>query len=277
VVIGALLRSYQGVLAAESGHVFVHEAGAVELGGHKVLAVPEEAGKLSAESIRREVRAYREDENRDHMVMPGMVYLSQPTEYGTLYSRAELTAISRVCRENGLCLFADGARLAYALAAPENDVTLRDLAALTDVFSIGGTKCGALFGEAVVLPEKGRIPHFFSIIKQHGALLAKGRLLGVQFGALFADGLYARIGVSAVRSARRIQEKLAERGYELPVPSPTNQIFAILEDGALKRLGESVEYGFIRKTDATHTLIRFATAWSTTEEQTQELLRLLDR
>jgi len=276
VVIDALLRPYQGVVAAETGHVSVHEAGAVEFGGHKVLTVPQEAGKLSARSVRRAIRAYREDGNRDHMVMPGMVYLSQPTEYGTLYSRAELAEISGVCRENGLFLYADGARLAYALAAPENDVTLRDLAALTDVFYIGGTKCGALFGEAVVLPRRRLIPHFFSIIKQHGALLAKGRLLGVQFGALFGDGLYGRIGAPAVRSARRIQEKLAERGYVTPVLSQTNQVFAVLEDGALARLGERAEYGFMEKTDETHAMIRFAASWSTTEEQTLALLRLLD-
>jgi len=277
VVIDALLRSYQGVVAADTGHVFVHEAGAIEYGGHKVLAIPQENGKLRAESIRREICAYRADDNREHMVMPGMVYLSQPTEYGTLYSRAELAEISGVCRENGLYLYVDGARLAYALAAPDNDVTLRDLAALTDVFYIGGTKCGALFGEAVVIPRRGLIPHLFSIVKQHGALLAKGRLLGVQFGALFEDGLYGRIGAPAVRSARLIQEKLAEQGYEVPFRSPTNQVFAIFEDSALKQLGERVEYGFIKKTDETHTMIRFAAAWSTTEEQTQALLRLLER
>jgi len=277
VVIDALLSSYQGVIAAETGHVFVHEAGAIEYGGHKVLCVPQEAGKLSAEGVQREIRAYREDANREHMVMPGMVYLSQPTEYGTLYSLAELTEISTVCHENGLYLYIDGARLAYALAAPENDVTLRDLAALSDAFYIGGTKCGALFGEALVLPKKNLIPHFFSMMKQHGALLAKGRLLGVQFGAMFEDGLYERIGVPAVCSARRIQEKLEECGYRIPFRSFTNQIFVVLEDRMLQQLGARVEYGFMEKTDETHTMIRLATAWSTTEEQTQALLCLLDR
>ena len=276
VVIDALLRSYQGVVAAESGHVAVHEAGAIEFGGHKVLPVPQKAGKLSADGVRQAVSAYREDANRDHMVMPGMVYLSQPTEYGTLYSRAELKEISGVCRENGLWLYVDGARLAYALAAPENDVTLRDLAALTDVFYIGGTKCGALFGEAVVIPKRDLIPHFFSIIKQHGALLAKGRLLGVQFGALFEDGLYGRVGLPAIRSARSIREQLVRMGYELPFPSPTNQIFVVLDDGALERLGKNVEYGFMEKTDGTRTMIRLAAAWSTTEDQTRALLTVLE-
>jgi len=275
VVIDSLLQSYQGVLAAETGHVFVHEAGAIELGGHKVMTVPTENGKISAENILRAVRSYQDDANRDHMVMPGMVYLSQPTEYGTLYSRDELAKISGVCRDNGLYLYVDGARLAYALAAPENDVTLRDLAALTDVFYIGGTKCGALFGEAVVIPKKGLIPHFFSIIKQHGALLAKGRLLGVQFDALFQDGLYEHIGDPAIKNARLIREKLIERGCEMPIDSPTNQIFVVLEDSALEKLAQKVEYGFMEKTDETHTMIRFASAWSTTDEKTQALLRLL--
>lgn len=193
-VIDALLRSYEGVIAADTGHISVHEAGAIEFGGHKVLTLPQENGKITASQIRALLDQYEDDANRDHTVMPGMVYLSQPTEYGTLYSKKELAAISALCREKRLPLYIDGARLAYALACPENDVTLRDLAALCDIFYIGGTKCGALLGEAVVIPQPGLIPHFFTIIKQHGALLAKGRLLGIQFDTLFTDGLYERIG-----------------------------------------------------------------------------------
>lgn len=174
-VIDALLRSYEGVIAADTGHISVHEAGAIEFGGHKVLTLPQENGKITASQIRALLDQYEDDANRDHTVMPGMVYLSQPTEYGTLYSKKELAAISALCREKRLPLYIDGARLAYALACPENDVTLRDLAALCDIFYIGGTKCGALLGEAVVIPQPGLIPHFFTIIKQHGALLAKGR------------------------------------------------------------------------------------------------------
>ena len=189
-VIDALLRSYEGVIAADTGHISVHEAGAIEFGGHKVLTLPQENGKITASQIRALLDQYEDDANRDHTVMPGMVYLSQPTEYGTLYSKKELAAISALCREKRLPLYIDGARLAYALACPENDVTLRDLAALCDIFYIGGTKCGALLGEAVVIPQPGLIPHFFTIIKQHGALLAKGRLLGIQFDTLFTDGLY---------------------------------------------------------------------------------------
>ena len=176
-VIDGLLQSYQGVIAAETGHIGVHEAGAIEFGGHKVLTLPHKNGKINAEQIEKLLCDYANDANRDHMVMPGMAYLSQPTEYGTLYSRAELTQISSVCRAHRMPLYVDGARLAYALACPENDVSLADLAALCDAFYIGGTKCGALFGEAVVLPRPGLIPHFFTIIKQHGALLAKGCLL----------------------------------------------------------------------------------------------------
>ncbi len=176
------------MIAADTGHISVHEAGAIEFGGHKVLTLPQENGKITASQIRVLLDQYEDDANRDHTVMPGMVYLSQPTEYGTLYSKKELTAISALCREKRLPLYIDGARLAYALACPENDVTLRDLAALCDIFYIGGTKCGALLGEAVVIPQPGLIPHFFTIIKQHGALLAKGRLLGIQFDTLLPMG-----------------------------------------------------------------------------------------
>lgn len=193
--------------------------GAIEFGGHKVLTLPQENGKITASQIRALLDQYEDDANRDHTVMPGMVYLSQPTEYGTLYSKKELAAISALCREKRLPLYIDGARLAYALACPENDVTLRDLAALCDIFYIGGTKCGALLGEAVVIPQPGLIPHFFTIIKQHGALLAKGRLLGIQFDTLFTDGLYERIGADAVRYADAIRRAMAENGYSPCFPS----------------------------------------------------------
>ena len=188
-VIDALLCSYQGVIAAETGHISTHESGAIEHSGHKVLALPGENGKLSAETVRACLDTYRLDENRDHTVMPGMVYISQPTEYGTLYSLAELEALNGVCRAAGIPLYLDGARLASALACPENDAHLPDLARLCDAFYIGGTKCGALFGEAVVFPKKNTVPHFFTIVKQHGALLAKGRIAWMQFDALFTDGL----------------------------------------------------------------------------------------
>ncbi len=276
VVIDGLLRPWQGVVAADSGHIATHEAGAIERGGHKVLALPAADGKISAGAIERLVRDYEADENRDHLVMPGMIYLSQPTELGTLYSLRELREISAVCRSGGLALYVDGARLAYALATPENDVSLRDLAALCDAFYIGGTKCGLLFGEAVVLPKKGAISHFFSLIKQHGALLAKGRVLGVQFDALFRDGLYGRIGVPAIESAARIREKLARCGFTLPVDSPTNQIFFLADRALEAELSGRVEYGFMEQYDEDRVLLRFATSWATTAAQTDALLQLLD-
>lgn len=248
-VIDALLRSYEGVIAADTGHISVHEAGAIEFGGHKVLTLPQENGKITASQIRALLDQYEDDANRDHTVMPGMVYLSQPTEYGTLYSKKELAAISALCREKRLPLYIDGARLAYALACPENDVTLRDLAALCDIFYIGGTKCGAL--------------------------LAKGRLLGIQFDTLFTDGLYERIGKDAVRYADAIRRAMAENGYLPCFPSPTNQSFCIVSEQQRKELAERVDFSVWEQYDETHSIIRFATSWATREEGVNALCRIL--
>ena len=275
-VIDALLKSYQGVVAAETGHIATHESGAIEFGGHKVLTLPQKDGKIRAAQIEKMVKDFYDDANYEHMVMPGMVYISQPTEYGTLYSKEELTEISKVCRANHLPLYVDGARLAYALASPENDVTLSDLAELCDAFYIGGTKCGALFGEAVVIPQKGLIPHFFTIIKQHGALLAKGRIAGIQFDELFTDRLYERIGKPAIDAAEQIKEALKKFGYKLALDTPTNQIFCIVSNEVMKKIAQDVEFGFWEKYDETHSVIRFATSWATTMEDTQKLIRLLD-
>ena len=274
-VIDALLRSYQGVVAADTGHISVHEAGAIEFGGHKVLTLPHRNGKISAEQIASLLRVYEEDVNHDHTVMPGMVYLSQPTEYGTLYSREELSAISALCREKHLPLYVDGARLAYALACPENDVTLKDMAELCDIFYIGGTKCGALLGEAVVIPQPGLIPHFFTIIKQHGALLAKGRLLGLQFDTLFTDGLYQRIGEAALRAAEDIRTALRANGYQLCFASPTNQTFCLVDREQMEKLREYVDFSQWEVYDETHTIIRFATSWATKDEDVCTLCRIL--
>ena len=276
-VIDALLQSYQGVIAADTGHVSMHEAGAIEHSGHKVLTLPHELGKLSAEEIRAYLKIFWSDENHEHMVMPGMVYISQPTEYGTLYSKKELEDISSVCREYKIPLYVDGARLAYALASPKNDVSLQDLAGLCDVFYIGGTKCGALFGEAVVIPKAGRIPHFFTIIKQHGALLAKGRILGIQFDVLFTEHLYEQIGKTAIALAAKIQDTIKTAGIPLYLESPTNQVFCIMENARLEALGNEVEYSFWEKADETHTVIRFATSWATQEENVEKLCELLRR
>ena len=274
-VIDALLRSYEGVIAADTGHISVHEAGAIEFGGHKVLTLPQENGKITASQIRALLDQYEDDANRDHTVMPGMVYLSQPTEYGTLYSKKELAAISALCREKRLPLYIDGARLAYALACPENDVTLRDLAALCDIFYIGGTKCGALLGEAVVIPQPGLIPHFFTIIKQHGALLAKGRLLGIQFDTLFTEGLYEKISRNAIETADRIRAALREKGYRLFCENPTNQIFVVLENEKIKELEQQVAMGFTERFDDTHTVMRICTSWATRSEDVDALIALL--
>ena len=274
-VIDALLHSYQGVIAAVSGHISTHEAGAIEAGGHKVITLPHDSGKLDAEEIRHCIHSYWQDENHEHTVMPGMVYLSQPTEFGTLYTLEELEQISNVCRENRIPLYLDGARLAYALACPENDVTLPDLAKLCDVFYIGGTKCGALFGEAVVIPEQGYIPFFFTTIKQHGALLAKGRITGIQFETLFSDGLYLEIGRNAIQAAERIRAALTQKGYEFAFRTPSNQLFIILEKEQAARLSEKVEMGFWENIDEHHLIMRIATSWATQKEDVDRLIELL--
>ena len=275
VVIDALLRPYEGVVASSCGHVNTHEAGAIESTGHKVLTVPHKNGKLDADDLREYIETFYADESHNHMVFPGMVYISHPSEYGTLYTKAELEAIRAVCDEHKLPLFIDGARLGYALASPANDVSMKDLARLADVFYIGGTKCGALLGEAVVIPNPDFIPHFFTTIKQHGALLAKGRVAGIQFETLFTDGLYEKIGIPAIRNARKIQDALRASGYELLFESPTNQIFVVLENTQMAELAKSVAFSFWEKKDDTHTVVRFATSWATRDEDADELVRLL--
>jgi threonine aldolase len=274
-VIDALLRPYQGAIATESGHINVHESGAIELGGHKVLALAQENGKLTAQAVERCAQGYWQDDNREHMVMPGLVYLSQPTEYGTLYSLSELEAIRAVCDRYALPLYLDGARLAYALGGPENDVTLADLARLCDAFYIGGTKCGALFGEAVVFPQHDRVPHFFTIVKQHGALLAKGRIAGLQFDTLFTDGLYERLGRHAVAAADRLRAALRENGYELAFPAPTNQIFLVLDEAQREALSRRVEMSFWDNRADGRTVVRLATSWATAPEDMDALIALL--
>lgn len=266
-VIDSVLKSYQGVVAADSGHVSVHEAGAIEFGGHKVLTIQNKDGKIDGHDLDKYCENFYNDGNHDHMVMPGMVYISQPTEYGTLYSLKELTLISEVCKKYKMPLYVDGARLAYALACDENDVTLKDLARLCDVFYIGGTKCGALFGEAVVIPKKETIPHFFTIIKQHGALLAKGRILGIQFDELFADDLYMNIGKTAIVSANKLRQLFIEKGFRLTFENPTNQVFVVLENSVMSKISEFSEFSFWESFDENHTIVRFATSFATTEEE----------
>lgn len=228
-VIDGLLARHEGVLGAETAHINVHEAGAIEASGHKVLTLPQHEGKLCAEEVEAYIADFYRDETYEHMVAPGMVYISHPTEYGTLYSLSELEALSRVCRKANIPLYMDGARLGYGLAAPGTDVTLQDIARLCDVFYIGGTKVGALFGEAVVAPHTERLPHFFPLIKQHGALLAKGRLLGIQFETLFTDGLYLEMGKHAVRLAQKLKQGLSKKGINfIWIRQPTSSLSACL-------------------------------------------------
>ncbi|MGI5057283.1 threonine aldolase family protein [Treponema socranskii] len=274
-VIDAFLRPYEGVIAADTGHIAVHEAGAIESGGHKVLTLAGEAGKLSAETLKRYLYDFYADENRAHAVQPGMIYISQPTECGTLYSKKELSDIAVLCREYALAFYIDGARLAYALSSPKNDVTLSDLAAVSDAFYIGGTKCGALFGEALVIPDKNRLPCFVTTIKQHGALLAKGRLLGIQFETLFKDDLYFRIGEKAIQAADKIRSFLDTHGFRQYFASPTNQIFIVLKNENYALLSKKIGLSFWETADEAHTVARIATSWATTDEQVERLLKVL--
>ncbi len=274
-VIDAALRAHQGVICADTGHINVHETGAVESCGHKVLALPGEDGKITAKQVRR-VCEEHDSLGRDHMVQPGMVYISSPTELGTVYHADELKALHEVCREYGLYLFLDGARLGYGLTASDNDLTLPLLAEYTDVFYIGGTKVGALFGEAVVISSEFLKKDFRYIMKQKGGLLAKGRLLGIQFDTLFTDGLYFRIAARANAYAERIREAMGRRGYPFLAPNHTNQIFVEMPDRDLERLGESFVYSYDRRVDETHSCVRFCTSWATKEENVEALIRAIE-
>ena len=270
VVLSSILKPWEGVVAAQTGHIHVHEAGAPEALGAKVLALPEHEGKLDPEEVRALASALLKDENVEHMVYPGAVYISHPTEWGTLYTRAELTALAAVCRDFGMGLYLDGARLAYGLMARETDVDLPLIASVCDAFYIGGTKCGALCGEAVVFPRQTPA-HFVNFIKKHGALMAKGRLCGVQFDALFTDGLYYEIGRRGVETAEALKTILAKHGIPCFMDTPTNQQFAILENERYNAIREKVPVGFWSNPDQAHTIVRFATAWYTTDEYLAEL------
>lgn len=270
-VIAAALRPHQGVISAESGHIHVHETGAVEATGHKILSLPSSNGKLTAQQIENCVVAHYADSSFEHIVQPKMVYISNPTELGTIYSKAELTAISEVCKKQDLYLFMDGARLGYGLTAQGNDLTMADIARLCDVFYIGGTKVGALFGEAVVFSNPALSQDFRYLIKQRGGMLAKGRLLGVQFSALLEDGLYFEISKNANRLADKIRETLDSLGYTYLVPGVTNQIFPILPDKLLDKLKKEFTFSEQERVDEYHRAIRFCTSWATTEENVNSL------
>lgn len=274
-VISACLRPHQGVLSANTGHINVHETGSIESYGHKVLALPSDNGKLSAKQVRDAVLLHREDPSFEHMVQPAMVYISHPTEVGTSYTKAELTALSETCKELGLYLFMDGARLAYGLAASDSDLDLPTIAKLCDVFYIGGTKCGALMGEAVVITNPDIKKDFRYIIKQKGGMLAKGRLLGLQFIGLFENGLYEEVGKHAIRLADKLRAGIKEMHIPLYQENTTNQIFVILEDAVVEKLSKDFSFSYIERTDATHSVMRICTSWATTEEQVDALLYAL--
>lgn len=271
IIDGILLR-HEGVLAAKSGHIAVHEAGAIEASGHKVLTLPHRDGKVRAEDVDSYIKDFYADATYPHMVAPGMLYISQPTEYGTIYSHAELRALSDTCHRHNIPLYIDGARMSYALAAEGADFTLRDIAGCADAFYIGGTKAGALFGEAVVITNNTLCRNLFPLVKQHGALLAKGRLLGVQFGTLFRDSLYERIGRHAVGLAIELREGFRSAGYEVVIESPTNQQFFRLPNEVIDRLHQVATFDYWGARGTTESIVRFVTSWESSKEDIERLL-----
>lgn len=276
-VISAALRPYQGVIAASTGHINTHETGAIESYGHKVLPVPSDDGKISAQDVRRVYESHWGDVTHEHIVQPGMVYISQPTENGTLYSKAELTDLWNTCRDCGLFFFIDGARLGYGLMSEACDVTLAELARLCDVFYIGGTKQGLLFGEAVVISHPALKRDFRYLMKQHGGMLAKGRLLGVQFCAILEDGLYFDLARQADQQAMKIRWAFTDRGYPMLFDSYTNQQYPILPDDVLKELEKEFAFSFWCKVDENHTAVRVCTSWATEDSAVEALIAALDR
>lgn len=274
-VISAMLRPYEGVVSADTGHINCHEAGAIEYTGHKVLTLPGKEGKLEADELEKYLFGFFDDANREHMVYPGMVYISHPTEYGTLYSLSELEAISGVCRRYSLPLYLDGARIGYGIMSDGTDVTLPDVARLCDAFYIGGTKVGALCGEAAIFPKNNAPAHFYTSVKQHGALLAKGRLLGVQFDTLFTDDLYFEISRHAILMANKMRDIFREKGYEFFIETVTNQIFIVLTNEKMEALSKEVRFDFWERRGDAHTVVRFASSWSTTEKDVLRLAEIL--
>lgn len=276
IVISSLLKSYEGVITADTGHVSIHEAGAIEYHGHKVLTLNHHNGKIDADLLKEYIDNFNNDENREHMVFPGMVYISYPTENGTLYSKNELEKIYKICKENNLYLYIDGARLGYGLMSNNCDLTIEDLPSLCDVFYIGGTKVGALCGEALIFKKDVTPKHFNTIIKQHGALMSKGRLLGIQFDALFTDNLYFDISKNAIDKANKLRSLLRKKEFRFAWESPTNQQFVILENSYMTKLSEKVDFSFWERYNANHTVVRFATSWSTTDDDINKLKQIFD-
>lgn len=275
IVIDALLRDFEGVIAADTGHISVHEAGAIEATGHKVLTLPSHDAKLDPREIEEYIETFKNDMNMEHMVFPGMVYITYPTEYGTLYSKQELEELYAVCQKHNLPLYIDGARLGYGLVSEQADLTIQELAQLCDVFYIGGTKVGALCGEAVVFTHHNEPAHFTTIIKRHGALLAKGRLTGVQFLELFKDGLYFEISKHAVDLSMKLKRGFLAKGYQLFYDSYTNQQFFIMKNEEIEKLSQKVNFARWEKYDDNHSIARFVTNWATKEENVDALLEMI--
>ncbi|EHJ56546.1 hypothetical protein HMPREF9318_01084 [Streptococcus urinalis FB127-CNA-2] len=275
LVIDSLLKSYEGVVSAETGHVATHEAGAIEFSGHKVITLPQEEGKINSHDLQSLLIDFYNDGNHEHMVFPGMVYISHPTEYGSLYTKKELEDLAGVCREYNIPLYLDSARLGYALGVEESDVTLEVIAELCDVFYIGGTKIGALAGEAIVYTKENKPAHFAAIMKQHGALAAKSRLFSVQFDRFFTDDLYVTVGKQTIEHAKRLKAILKAKNYSFFYESPTNQQFIIVKNTELDHLKSFLAYSFWEKYDDQHTVIRLAVSWSTTDEDLDQLEQLL--
>ena len=275
-VIDGLLAKHQGVLAADSGHINVHESGAIEASGHKVLALPSYNGKVKAEDVETYIKGFYADDSFEHMVFPGMLYISYPTEMGSVYSLQELKDLYTICKNADIPLYIDGARMGYGLMAKGNEVTLKDIAENSDVFYIGGTKVGALFGEAVVVKNQKLLKHFFPLIKQHGALLAKGRLLGLQFEILFTDDLYFKLSKNAIDRAMEIRQALISKGYEPYSDSPTNQQFFNMLNESIDKLKQNVSFEIWGARGEKQSLVRFVTDWSTKKEDVDKLIFYLD-
>lgn len=271
-VIDAVLKSYQGVIAADTGHINVHEAGAIEAGGHKVLTVPSQNGKIMPDTLEDYLKSFYQDETYEHMVEPGMVYISHPTELGTLYSKKELQDLYKICGQYHIPLYLDGARIIYSLKATGSELTLEDISKNTDVFYIGGTKAGALFGEAVVVNNENLLKRFFTITKQHGALLAKGWLLGIQFDTLFSNDIYLEISQHAIDMAMRVAHGIRGKGYRTYIESSTNQQFFIVENDRLEEILKKVTLTIWGKLDEHHTIIRIVTSFATTQEDVDALI-----
>ncbi len=274
--IDSMLYQYEGVICVGSGHINVHEAGAVEFTEHKIITIADKDGKMEARTLDNYLDDFMHDGNRDHAVHPGLVYITFPTEFGTLYTARELDDIYRVCQRYDLPLYIDGARLGYGLMGEVCDVTLPYLSRHCDVFYIGGTKIGALCGEAVVFSGRKAHKHFFSIQKQHGAVIAKGALIGLQMEALFTDDLYFELSRHAIRQAMRLKEIFRKKGYKFYIDSPTNQQFLVIGNEEVERLERHVLFSHFGQTDHRHTICRFVTSWATTDEELDELQRILD-